>query len=119
MPGHKIWTNLPADKTYRLAKRAAEDLGFSVWSRGDGVFAAGKGNLAVSILVGAFVAYCNFMIWVDEVGDETEIRLDRNTPWWTGLIGVNRVKNKAKELANAIADEIEDGGGRVLQEKVF
>lgn len=119
MAGFKIWTNLPPEKAFRLARRAAENLQFAVRSRGQGAFSAGKGNMALSLFVGAFVAYCDFQVYVDEVGEETEIRLERNSPWWTGLIGIGRVKTKATELATAIADEIEDEGGKVLQEKEF
>lgn len=119
MAGHKLWTNLPAEKAYRLAKRAAKELEFDIRSLGDDAFAAQKGNMVLSFFVGAFVAYCDFRVYVDEFEEETEIRIERNSPWWTGLIGINRVKSRAKELANAIADRIEDQRGKVLDEKDF
>jgi hypothetical protein len=40
-------------------------------------------------------------------------------PWWTGLIGVNRVKNQAKTLADAIEEAIRDAGGEVLKRAEF
>jgi hypothetical protein len=119
MAGFKIWTDLDADKTYRLCRRVAEKLEFTVRPIDDLAFAAQKGNLAVSILVGAIIAYCDFEVFIEDLGDETEIRIERNTPWWTGLIGVRRVKSRAKDLADAIADRIEDEDGRVLKEKEF
>ena len=119
MPGFKIWTNLSPEKTFRLARRAAEDLGFTVRSRDQGAFSAGKGSFALSLFVGAFVAYCDFQVYVDDYENETEIRIERNAPWWTGFIGVSRVKTRAQELATAIADDIEDEGGKVLKEKEY
>lgn len=119
MAGFKIWTNLEPEKSYRLARREAENQDFAVRPIGDFSFSAQKGNFAVSLLVGAFIAYCDFRVDVDDLGSETEIRIERNSPWWTGVIGVGRVKKRARDLATAIADRIEDEGGKVLKEKEF
>ena len=119
MAGHLLVTDLPAEKAYRLARRVAADLQYEVQPFDDHAFTAQKGSLAASIFVGAFIAYCNFKIYVDERRADTEIRIERNSPWWTGIIGVNRVKTRVKELANALADRIEDEGSRVLKERDF
>src|SRR5262245_21716382 len=117
MAGFKIVTDLDEDTAFKIARRAARDLDFSVKTVETMVFRTSKGNLALSIFAGAFVAYCDFVISVEENRNSTTIFLERNSPWWTGVIGVNRVKNRAKELAEAIADAIEDARGRVLKEK--
>src|SRR5262249_28814621 len=45
--------------------------------------------------------------------------IERNTPWWTGVIGVSRVKSWAKSLADEIEDEIEHQHGRVYGRQEF
>lgn len=117
MAGHKIVTNLDATAAFQLARKVARDLDFRITRRDDLSFSAEKGNLGLSIFVGAFVAYCNFQITVEERRDESAIFIERNSPWWTGVIGVSRVKSRVKDLAAAIADAIEDEGGKVLDEK--
>ena len=57
---------------------------------------------------------------MDEGDDDTvEIRIERNSPWWTGMIGVNRVKKRAEELADAVERSIERDGGEVLRRGTF
>jgi hypothetical protein len=119
MAGFKLLTDLDAGKLYKVARRVARDMEFAVDTRGDYAFGAGKGNLVLSIVLGAFIAYCDFHVTVEEDDHASELIIERNNPWWTGMIGVKRTKNRAKELADAIADAIEDEGGRVLKEKEF
>ena len=45
--------------------------------------------------------------------------LKRNSPWWTGAIGVSRVSTRAKKLAEAIAEALDEAGGKVRNEKPF
>jgi hypothetical protein len=121
MAGHIIVTNLEEKTALKLARDVARDLDFNVERTDEFTFNASKGNLALSIFVGAFVAYCNFTIEINRAKyeGEVEIVINRNSPWWTGVIGVNRVKSRAKELAEEIADAIEKEGGKVLSEKAF
>lgn len=117
MAGHKLITDLDSELAYKIARKAAKGLDFAVTSLGDGAFAAQKGNLAMSIILGAFIAYCDFKVMVEDDDDRTLIEIERNAPWWTGFIGVNRVKTRAKELKDDIVRRIEDEGGAILKDK--
>jgi hypothetical protein len=119
MAGFKLQTDLGSERVIKLARRVARDLEFSVQTRDDYSFGATKGNLILSIFVGAFIAYCEFEVSVEDDDDGCELIIERNSPWWTGIIGVKRTKNRAQELADAIGDAIEDAGGRVFGEKEF
>jgi hypothetical protein len=121
MAGHIIVTNLSEKAAEKLARGVARDLDFGIVREDDFTFSAGKGNLVVSILLGAFIAYCNFLVEIapGKYDGEVEIIINRNSPWWTGIIGINRVKKRAKELAGKIADAIEDDGGEVIKVKEF
>jgi hypothetical protein len=121
MPGHIIITDLPEESAYNLARNVARDLEFDVERDDDFAFTAGKGNLLVSILLGCFIAYCRFEVDIvrGKYDGEVEISISRNNPWWTGLIGIGRVKKRAKELADEIADAIEEDGGKVIKVRDF
>ena len=73
------------------------------------------------IFLGAFVLYCTFEVEIQDsrYEGEVDIIINRNIPWWTGLIGLRRVKTRAKELATAIADAIKQDGNQVLKKKEF
>lgn len=118
MSGFRIITDLDVERVDKIARRTAKDQGFRVKRLDDDALSVCKGNLFVSILAGAVVAYCNFEIVLDESkkGD-TKLTLERNKPWWTGLIGLSRVKKAAKALVDAIAQEIEDAGGEIMSKK--
>jgi hypothetical protein len=116
VPGFIIKTNLDAEAAITAASEAAQRLDFMVREAGDWELNVRKGNLALSIFVGAFVAYCDFRIFVEQRrNDSIKITLERNTPWWTGLIGVQRVKNRAKEIEEFLLDQ----GGEVSRPKEF
>ena len=120
MPGHTIETDLEAKRLFKLARREAEELGFATDATGDFAFNARMGNLFLSILLGAMIAYCDFDVEIEEDDDGTvELSVKRNSPWWTGWLGMNRVKSRAKELAKNIASAIEDDNGEVLHESTF
>jgi hypothetical protein len=120
MAGFSIRTGVDAETAFKTARRAAKDLGFTVRNVGDWEFVAQKGNLIASIFVGAFVAYCDFHVFVEEnKKGAVEISIQRNTPWWTGAIGVHRVNNAAEALADGIDDAIEADGGKVLNRGTF
>lgn len=121
MAGIAITTDMEPKKALRLARDVARDLAFTVNMVDEWAFSATKGNLALSIFLGAFIAYCDFEVEVQEgkYESEVDIVITRNSPWWTGAIGVHRVKTRAKELATHIADAIEDDGCRVIKEREF
>jgi hypothetical protein len=120
MAGHIIITNLEEKTALKLARDVARELDYNVKRSDEFSFCASKGHWAL-IIIGAFIAYCNFTIDINpgKGAGEVEIVINRNSPWWTGVIGVNRVKKRAKELADQIADAIKKGGGRVISEKEF
>jgi hypothetical protein len=120
MAGIRILTDSSPEVAMKAASRAAKHLEFKVYRVDDWELVAQRGNLALSIFVGAFVAYCYFHVRVfSDRGDRVEVEIERNSPWWTGVIGVNRVKNWAKSLADAIEDEIEDAGAKLYGRKDF
>jgi hypothetical protein len=102
------------------AARLAQQLGHTVVPLGPQELSIASGSLALSIVIGAFVAYCDFRAWVQQLPDgTTELTLRRNRPWWTGLIGVGRVKKKAGELADAIAGALAVQGMPLLDRAEF
>lgn len=112
-----IVTDLNVKEALRTVKNIAKDLDFAVSQVDDLELLVTKGNLFVSILAGAFVAYCKFHVFIEEGRDRIRIVIKRNSPWWTGIIGVNRVKSLAKKLADGIEDEIEEQGGNLYDSK--
>ena len=120
MAGFTIHTGVGADTALKTARKIAKKLGFATHPVDDWEFTAMKGNLLASIFLGAFIAYCDFRVCIEEGRNGSmEISIERNTPWWTGVIGVNRVKNQAKALADAIEEAILDQGGDVLKRTEF
>jgi len=81
MAGYKIVTNRPAKDAVQIARQAAKELGFSVARIDECAFSAGKGNLPLSIFLGAFIAYCDFEVRARETGDgRTDVIIGRNRP---------------------------------------
>ncbi|MBX3460167.1 MAG: hypothetical protein KF696_09450 [Planctomycetes bacterium] len=115
MPGTLYVTNMPPDRLKHLAIHVAGGMEYGVQDIGPWSLSVGKGSLAASIFVGAFVAYCDFKVHISALPDgNTQLLLERNSPWWTGLIGVGRVKRKAVELADAYGNNILTQGFQVL-----
>ncbi len=114
MPVITIQTNRTASQAIRAALDAANDLLFTVTPTSDVEFTARKGNFGLSIIVGAFVCYCRFKLTAVSEGEKTTVHLERNTPWWTGMIGIRRVKSQAKDLAERIKLYVEDDGGQAI-----
>ncbi len=108
LPGNHLVTNAPAPHVLGLAQHMSQQLGFRLRPTSPWSFGAQKGNLAVSILLGAFIAYCNFNVYINQNPDgNTGLSIIRNSPWWTGVIGVRRVKRRADELGNAISQALQ------------
>lgn len=107
MAGLRMGFRASPDAILGAAGTAAHVAGYRVTPKGPQEVWAQKGNFALSLLIGAFIAYCNFRLVVEALPDGVaQLTLYRNTPWWTGVIGVSRVKSKAKELADLIAKTI-------------
>ena len=121
MAGFVVTTETTPKKAKGLARDVARDLEYSVSRLDDWTFRATKSSLALSILLGTFIPYCCFVVEINDgkYEGEVDIVINRNSPWWTGLIGVHRVKKRAQELAKAIADALEDKGSRIIKEKEF
>ena len=120
MAGFSILTDIDGAAAMKTANKVAKKLGFSTAKADEWELTATKGNLVASIFLGAFIAYCDFRIYVEEgKRGEIEISIERNSPWWSGAIGVHRVNNRAKELADAIEDAILDNGGKVMKRGTF
>ena len=120
MAGHQFSVNLPVKTVAKVTKELAAESQYRVDETDLFHFQLLKGSFAVSLIAGAFITYCNFAVELeyDEQGG-TRFTLNRNIPWWTGLIGVSRVKTAAKKLADEIAEELEDSGGIVTNREDF
>jgi hypothetical protein len=96
----------------------AQSMGYEIAPLDEWSHSAKQGNLAMSIFFGAFVAYCDFKLRVVFPGDGTShLILERNVPWWTGVIGNNRVKGRAMDLANGIQNAIGQAGFAILDRR--
>ena len=117
MAGITLKTDLTGENAVKMVMHVAKDLKFAVYRVGDWELRIQKGSLLASIFVGAFVAYCDFRVFVEEDDGGVDIVIERNRPWWTGAIGVGRVKSWAKTLASHLEDEIKHQGGKVRDRK--
>lgn len=96
----------------------AQSMGYEIARLDEWSHSARQGNLALSIFFGAFVAYCDFKLNVVFPGDGTShLILERNKPWWTGAIGLSRVKGRAVDLANAIHNALGQAGFAILDRR--
>ena len=66
-------------------------------------FLARRGSLPLSLLMGPFVAYCNFNVSVLDHPQGVQIVVQRNFPWWAGWSGVRGARRAAQKLADASA----------------
>lgn len=120
MPGHVYVTQATPDHLMEVAGGVAAAFGYEIQQEGSWTLRLKKGSLAASFFVGAFVAYCDFRLNIVFPGDGTaHLHLERNTPWWTGIFGVNRVKNQARELADAYGNELVRQSVAILQRNDF
>jgi hypothetical protein len=120
MLGIIITTNLESARAIDFARQAAVELAFIVQPVTEQEFVARKGSLGKSLLLGPFMAYCRFRISVIEFEDaEVDVVLQRNFPWWSGFIGVGKVRAWALRLAKLIETRIEESGGQVLESREF
>lgn len=120
MAGLRLAFRGAPDAVLAAVGSAAASLGFSVAATGPASLSVRKGNLFLSVLAGAFVAYCNFQVVVEASPEGVvQVSIHRNTPWWTGVIGVSRVKTKAKELADSASRMLSGSGIAFLGSSEF
>jgi hypothetical protein len=118
--GYKIYTDLPANKTYVRARQAAYKRHFALEDKGERAFVATKGSYWMSLFFGAFNVYCEFQLSVEDHGKATVVVLECNKPSGiSGASGAERIKSRARELVNSIITEILAGGGKVLKENEY
>jgi hypothetical protein len=118
MAGIKLVTDVDAEQGLQMAWRAAQDLGFELTPIQDGAFQASKGRLFWSILVGPAAPHCQFKLSAHRYGDgTTDLVLERNGAWTSGLIGKRRIKGEAVALIEKVAEAIQKNGGRVIERK--
>ena len=116
MAGYRLKVNLPPTKVAKIVRETAEENGYLIDEIDLFDFRVQKGSFAISLIAGAFIAYCDFAVEVEEDDrkpDNSVVVLRRNTPWWTGLIGISRVTSRAKELVQEISEELEEAGANV------
>ncbi|GIK51557.1 MAG: hypothetical protein HPKKFMNG_00762 [Planctomycetes bacterium] len=113
-----VITNAQPQHLRDAALHVAQSTSYTITPLAEWSFGATQGSLALSILFGAFVAYCDFKLHVSSPGDGTTyLTLERNTPWWTGFIGVNRVKRRADDLVNAICSVLGSQGVAIFHRR--
>ena len=91
-----------AEQSLNAVRAAAQAEQFEVSTAPDGRLSAKKGNFGLSIVFGAFIAYCDFTFATTAEGSNTRLTMTRNNPWWTGLIGISRVKKAATRFADVL-----------------
>jgi hypothetical protein len=120
MAGLALATNLDRAKAFSAAAKAAHDHGFAVRHITDRQFQAKRGSVTWSLLLPPTVPYCNFLVSVLE-GDDggTEVVLERNAPWWTGVIGMRGVQASFEQLVESTEKAVAAAGGKVLGRRTF
>ena len=70
-------TTAPTETILDVAYREAHNLGFDVAQTDDLRLDARRGNIALSVLLGAFVGYCDFRLEIREFDADNELSLCR------------------------------------------
>jgi hypothetical protein len=108
--------DLSVDDTFKIASQVARHLNYSVLFVGDTELTVRKGSVLANLVVGAVVPICDFRVSVRAAPDKSvEVAIQVNRPWWSGMLGLKRVKARADELADAIASAVRERGGKVLK----
>jgi hypothetical protein len=114
MAGLQFVVQGTADEALSAIEETARTSGFTVSVDAEGRLVARRGSFGLSILLGAFIAYCDFKFAAAPEGkDAVRVTMTRNNPWWTGLIGISRVKKAAGRLV----DDIEKSLGPRFQNR--
>jgi hypothetical protein len=119
MAGFILTADLSKDKALPAAARAAHAEGFDLQHTTEWDFLARRGSLPLSLLMGPFVAYCNFHVSVLDHPQGVQIVVQRNFPWWAGWSGVRGARRAAQKLADAIDAALEASGGKTLDRQEY
>ncbi len=103
-----------AEQALDAVRAAAQTEQFEVSTTPDGRLSAKKGSFGLSIVLGAFIAYCDFTFATQPNDGGTRLTMTRNNPWWTGLIGISRVKSAATRFADTLQNT---AGARIQSRK--
>ena len=118
MNGAFIITAASPEFAQKTLETEAAFLGYRVTRLDTNSVRLKKGNLIVSIFIGAFVAYCNFQVNIlTNAQGQTQVDVYRNTPWWTGVIGVGRVKKACHLLAIRLVQVLQDDGHEIIMHR--
>jgi hypothetical protein len=117
--GFILTADLDKDQTLWAAARAAHAQGFDVHHHTESYFTARRGSLPASLLLGPFVAYCNFAVSVLEHPQGVQVVVQRNFPWWAGWSGVRGARSSAEKLANAIDAALVESGAKILDRQEY
>ena len=116
MAGIKLVVDLEPETALQLAWRAAQDLSFTLTPVQDGAFEAKKGHLVWSMLAGPAATHCHFKIAAHRYVDRTtDLVLERNSAWTSGLLGRRHINAEADALMQRVAEAIGQNGGKVIE----
>jgi hypothetical protein len=99
----------------RIVRETAANSGFRVSYLGPGEIILEKGSFLLSIFIGALAPYLHFRVRVTPSPDAYHISFERNTPWWTGILGVMSCRSQFQTLTTAVASAVYFHGGQVVQ----
>ena len=102
MAGFDFVIHGTADLAFAAVRAAAQAEHYEVSEDEDGGLRARKGNFASSLVLGAFFPVYELEFEVQAEGPNVRLTMTRNHPWWTGMIGISRVKKAAVRFADAI-----------------
>jgi hypothetical protein len=117
MAGIKLVTDADPETALQIAWRTAQDLGFKLTPVLEGAFCASKGHMIWSMLVGPAAPHCSFRIAAFKYPDGTDLVLERNSPWTSGLLGLRRIQGEADTLMERVADAVARAGCKVIDRK--
>lgn len=118
MPQIVMYIKASTDQVMDSLASAAKKEGFAIDEEKDTRMVIRKGSLAMSILLGIFVAYVKTNAKVSEADDgEVKLVLEWSSPWWQGIFGPMRSKGAMKAYADRFEKVVEDAGGEVVDRK--
>jgi hypothetical protein len=119
MAGFSLAVDLSAADTLAVVTAAARRLNFSVLLLDQGELSVRKGGMFRYLLAGPALVPCDFRISLRTTAeDKSQVIIQPNRPWWTGIWGLRRVRARAEELADAIASDLRECGAKVVQQTV-
>lgn len=121
MPGIRLVTNLAPRDALETAAAVARRLGYAVRSEGSDLIVR-KGNPVVGLLLGALFPYTDLRVFVSQaLHGKATLTVQRNEPsgLLAGQIAVSQVRRRNEELADAVAETIQQNSGEVYAREAF